>query len=257
MQDLNYTCATCDYRISAEGLCRKCHAKFHRMLDDLYELWSDAHLELLPGRGGHGSHSSEQTIGLNVAALSFIAGDDILKTLHEWERLIRAERQLTPPAYLRFKDLPSEITDAIKFQQDHLAWASTQDWFDDFVKELRALHGQGMAAARRFVERVRRIPCPADDAEGLPCDNLLIVRDDDLLDIFTCRRCGAEWNAIRLMAVALSNPASRFWVDAEAIAKWLGITERRVRQIAKEHDVAKRGELYDFKAIIQARTEVG
>lgn len=256
MQDLNYTCPVCDYRVASEGLCRKCHAKFHKMLDDLLELWEDAHLELLPGRGGHGSHSSEQSIGLNVAALSFIAGHDILNLLHEWEKLIRSERSLTPPALLPPKDLWRELEDAVKFQQQHLVWSSTQDWFPDYISELRALHGQGLAAARRFVERVRRIPCPADNAEGLPCGNLLIVREDDLLEIFTCRRCRAEWNSFRLIAVALADPASKFWLDAEAIAAWLGVTERRVRQIAKEHDIAKKGELYDFKAIIESRAEL-
>lgn len=249
-------CPICN-RDSSDGFaCMRCDFRIHSQLDDLLELWDAAHYELTPGKGGHGSHSSERTIGLNVSALSFIAGDDILHFLHDWERIIRADRQLTPPALLPKHGLVDEISNSIAFHKAHLDWSTTQPWIADYARELAVLHGTGMAAARRFVERVRRIPCPADNAEGLPCGNLLVVREDDLLAIFECRRCGSEWNSFRLISVALSDPASQFWLDTEAIAAWLGVTERRVRQIAKEHNIAKRGQLLDFKAIIQARTEL-
>lgn len=254
--DQNHNCPLCNFGSNTEGLCRRCHARLHTQLDDLLELWQAAHEELLPGKGGHGSAGSERTIGLNVAALSFIAGDDILKVLHEWEKYIRTERGLTPPALLKKLPLPQEIAAAVAFAQAHLEWSGTQEWIDDFAKELRDLHASGVAAARRFVERVRRIPCPGDTSEGLPCGNLLVVQDQDLLEVFGCRRCGTEWTSFRLIAVALSNPASTFWLDAEAIAAWMGLSERRVRQIAAQNEIARKGNLYDFKAIVATREPV-
>lgn len=254
--ETTFQCPICHRASDDEFACNRCHFRVASQLDDLLELWDAAHYELTPGKGGHGSHSSERTIGLNVAALSFIAGDDILHFLHDWERLIRTDRQLTPPALLPKRQLVDEIHQSVAFHKAHLEWSMTQPWISDYARELAVLHGQGMAAARRFVQRVRRIPCPADTAEGLPCGNLLIVREDDLLAIFECRRCGSEWNSFRLISVALSDPASQFWLDTEAIAGWLGVTERRVRQIAKEYNIARRGQLYDFKAIIQTRAEL-
>jgi len=48
-------------------------------LAEIYDFWRWAHEELRPGNGGHGSGSGERTLGVNLAALSWIAGDDILK----------------------------------------------------------------------------------------------------------------------------------------------------------------------------------
>ena len=254
--DTQFSCPLCNFAINAEGLCIRCHNRMHVQLDDLLELWKAAHDELLPGKGGHGSSSGERTIGLNVAALSFIAGDDILGLLHEWEKQVRCDRGLTPPAMLTKLPLEQEIAAAIEFAQKHLKWMGTQEWIGDFARELRELHGSATAAARRFVEKVRRIPCPADNAEGMPCGNLLAIRDEQILDLFTCRRCGSEWSSYRLIAVALADQSQEFWLDIEAIAAWIGITERGVRQIVQRHGIAKRGQLYDFKAILEARNSV-
>lgn len=246
-------CTLCQRATDHEGICHKCHRRLHTQLDDLLELWDKAHGELRPGNAGHGSHSSERTIGLNVAALSFIAGSDILGFCHEWEKLIRTDRRLTPPALLPKRALVDELHDAIAFQQAHLEWSGTQPWIEDYAKELRQLHGTGMAAARQFVERVRRIACPADTAEGLPCGSMLPIADNDLLGIVTCRRCGSEWTPLRLVHVALATEQSEIWLDAEAIAGWIGLSERRVRQIAAKNQVPRRGPLIELKAFNETR----
>lgn len=239
------------------SLCQRCHARLHAQLDDLAELWSAAHGELLPGNGGQGSSSGERTIGLNVSALSFIAGDDILGVLHEWEALIRQERILTPPALLIKKSLPNEIADAIAFAQSHLLWASNQDWFADYVAEIGDLHRLGLGAARRFTEKVRRIACPGNRVDGLPCNNPMRLRHDDLLALSCCKVCGTEWNTVRLIAVAMADPEKEIWLDADAIASWLNISDRRVRQIAKKHGLSRRGQLYDLKEVLVVRKVVG
>jgi len=248
-------CTICHRQTSAEGLCHNCHSRIHRQLDDLLELWQAAHDELLPGKGS-GSSSSERSIGLNVQALSFIAGNDLLDVLHEWEKLIRSERQLTPPALVAKLPLEQEIAATTKFHQAHLDWSGQQPWIEDFATELRDLHSTAMAAARQFAQRIRRIACPADQADGTPCGNSLPIREERLMDVFTCRRCQSEWTTLRLMMVALSDPRREVWLDAEAIAGYMGISDRRVRQIVREHKVRRKGQLYDFKAILATRTKV-
>lgn len=251
--DKTYTCNLCPFIMNESGICQKCYNRIFMQLDDLLELWSAAHGELLPGGGGHGSSSGEMTIGLNLQALNFIAGSDILNLLHSWESLIRSERRLTPPAMLKQESLAKEITKAVRFAQAQIEWLGQSEYIADFAREIRELHGMGIAASRKFVKKTRKITCPADTAEGLPCGNLLILREDDLLELFTCHKCGAEWSTYRLIIVALSDPRTEFWLDAEAIASWLQLSARRVQQIAKEHRVAKRGALYDLKAILKAR----
>ena len=232
-----------------ESLCPICEGKIHSWLDDLFEFWLGAHDQLLPGKTGTGARSSDLSIGLNVAALSFIAGHDILRLLHSWESLIRQERQLTPPALLPSpKDLADEIRSAIRFQQTHLLWSSAQDWFADYVGEIKELHQQGMSASKSFVEKKRRIACPADNAEadGV-CGNLLRIDENDPLRIFTCAKCETEWTTLRLVAVAMSDSSRDVWLDSEALASWVGISERQVRRIIKQHHIPRRGQLYDAK----------
>ena len=247
-------CLICNHDSANESLCNRCHSKIHSQLDDLIAFWVGAHDELLPGRTGSGGRSSERTIGLNVAALSFIAGHDILAFLHGWERVIREDRGLTPPALIPKPDsLESEIRDAVSFAQVHLIWSGQQEWISDFAKELRDIHGQGMAAARQFVEKTRKIPCPAETGEGA-CFNLLTINADDPLDVFQCKRCKSQWTTLRLIAVAMSGKQA-VWLDGEALAKWMGISERHVRRLAQKHHLQKRGELYEAHAMIEAHAK--
>ena len=249
-------CPICQKETKREGLCQHCHFGIHRMLDDIYELWSAAHSELLPGNGGAGSSSGERTIGINVAALSFIAGDDILKILHSWEGEVRQERQLTPPAFLKKLSLEDEIKTAIRFAQAHLDWMGQQSWIKDFADEVKELHQIGCAAARRTADKVKRIACPADTSEGLPCAQILKLSDESLLDIIECRKCGTEWTAIRLIAVALSDTAKEVWLDAEAIGSYLSLDPKYVHKFCKRHEISKRGYLYNLNEILTKRKEI-
>ena len=249
-------CPMCNKPVSIKGLCERCHSKFHQILDDLGEFWSASHDELLPGRSGSGGRSSERTIGLNVAALSFVAGSDILGILHEWEKVIRADRRLTPPAMVRKPEsVGAEIVDAIAFAQTHLRWAGEQEWISDYMREVKELHAMGMAAARRFVKKARRIACPAEVSEGGNCNNLLKINDDDPLDIFQCRKCESQWTTLRLIAVAMSDPHRDIWLDAEAIAAYTNIQERQVYRIVKKEKISRKGQLYNVKQFLAHKTE--
>jgi len=223
------------------------------MLDDLHDYWDAAHHQLQPSRG-KGGRSSELSIGVNVAALSFIGGHDILNFLHSWEAWIRQDRKLTPPALLKKpENLSAEIFEAIAFAKTHIVWSANQEWFEDFLSELKQIHSQGRAAAKIFVEQKKRIPCPGETSEGLPCGFMLSVKqDDEMLSLFTCAKCKTEWTSLRLVAVALSDPKQEVWLDLEAIANWLGISERHCRRLAKTHGVSKRGRLFNVKEMRDA-----
>ena len=228
------SCQLCNRMVQTEGLCQRCHSRIHQMLDDLLEFWHSAHGELLPGKSGSGGRSSERTIGLNVNALSFIAGDDILGCLHEWEKLIRQDRNLTPPAFLKKLPLSDELHAAVEFAQVHLQWSGAQAW---------------MTAAKAFVQKARKIPCPAEIGDGGVCANPLRINTDDPLDIFQCRKCESQWTTLRLVAVAMSDVKREVWLDAEAIGNFIGVSERHVHRLAKRHDVKRRGQLYDLNAL--------
>ena len=243
------SCQLCNRMVQTEGLCQRCHSRIHQMLDDLLEFWHSAHGELLPGKSGSGGRSSERTIGLNVNALSFIAGDDILGCLHEWEKLIRQDRNLTPPAFLKKLPLSDELHAAVEFAQVHLQWSGAQAWIGDFSDELRELHSKGMTAAKAFVQKTRKIPCPAEIGHGGVCANPLRINTDDPLDIFQCRKCESQWTTLRLVAVAMSDVKREVWLDAEAIGNFIGVSERHVHRLAKRHDVKRRGQLYDLNAL--------
>ena len=44
------------------------------------------------------------------------------------------------------------------------------------------------------------------------------------------------------------DPNRKVWLDAEAIGKWMGISDRHVRRIAMQNAIPKKGQLYDVKA---------
>jgi hypothetical protein len=51
----------------------------------------------------------------------------------------------------------------------------------------------------------------------------------------------------------MSNPSRKFFLDAEAIGLWLGITQRQVHKIIKANNIERRGSLYDLAAVIANR----
>lgn len=247
-------CSLCRNIVKSAGLCFWCHRKMHSQLDDLFVFWKAAHNELLPGKSGNGGRSSERTIGLNVNALSWVAGDDILGFLHEWEKLIREARSLTPPALVSRKPtLEDEIKEAVHFARVHLSWSGCQEWINDFAEELKVVHSMGKSAAKDFGQKVQKIPCPSTLGDGSFCGHKLKIDRDDPLASFRCPTCESEWTTLRLIAVALSNTTSIVWLDAEAIGSYLGMTPKNVHQFAKRNNVERRGELYNLKAFLAIR----
>jgi hypothetical protein len=57
------------------------------------------------------------------------------------------------------------------------------------------------------------------------------------------------------VALAMSNPNRRFFLDIEAISAWLQMTQREVYRLVKKFDIEKRGSTYDLQAIMKARQQ--
>ena len=236
-------------------LCGGCSIRLRQRLADLPALHKEAHYCLQPQRGGHGTNTGEMTIGVNISALDFVAGQAILNTLHEWEKVIRAERNLSPVALVpKQPTVEAEVAFTVRFHLSHLDWTLEQEWVDEFAREIAEIHSTGMTAARRFLDPVKRIPCPATNDDGSTCNSLIAVKGDDLLEPVTCKKCKSSWTPARLIAVATSTPDIEIWLDTEAVAQWTGISERQVRNVVAKHKLKRKGQLIDLQAFNRVRS---
>lgn len=242
-------CKICNRGTEVEGACRICLMKVRSSLVELPALHLEAQMFITPSRSGSGKVSAERSIGVNVAALDFSMATELLRTLHSWEVIIRADRKLTPPALVaKESTLEAEVEATVKFHCTHLEWSLAQEWAVEFAGEVYGLHSKGRSAAKRFTEQARRIPCPTDD-----CKKFVVIDVENLMDDVSCFGCKESWSVLRLIALAMSNPDKKFYLDVEAIAAWIGTTERTVYNLIKTHKVERRGSLYDLSAIIKGR----
>ncbi len=243
-------CQICSRTTEREGACRLCFMKVKSSLVELPDLHFESQMFITPSRSGSGKVSAERSIGVNVAALDFAMATDLLRTLHSWEVIIRSDRKLTPPALVaKEPTLDAEVQATVDFHCTHLEWSLGQEWAVEFAGEVYGLHAKGRSAAKRFTEQARRIPCPTDD-----CKKFVVIDVENLMDDVSCFGCKQSWTVLRLIALAMSNPDRKFYLDVEAIAAWMGTTERTVYNLIKTHKVERRGSLYDLSAIIKARS---
>jgi len=243
-------CTICAKKTERPGACNRCAIKVRTQIAELPQLHKEARQFLQPSRTGSGAASTERSIGINVAALDFTMATELLRTLHAWESTIRFNRKLTAPAMLiKEPTTEGEVLASATFHLTHLDWSLGQEWAADFAHQIQVIHAKGRAAAKRFSEQPRRIPCPTDD-----CKKYVIIDADNLMAEVSCFGCKHQWTVLRLVALAMSNPSKTFYLDVEAIAMWLGITEREVYRTIKKNDIQRRGSLYDIAAIIQARS---
>ena len=243
------TCQVCSRTTQSQGACRLCFMKVKSSLAELPDLHFEAQMFLTPGRSGSGKASAERSIGINVAALDFTMATELLRILHSWEVIIRSDRKLTPPALvLKERTIDAEVQATVDFHCTHLEWSLGQEWAVEFAGEVYGLHAKGRSAAKRFVEQARRIPCPTDD-----CKRFVVIDVEILMDDVTCFGCKQSWSVLRLISLAMSNPDRKFYLDVEAIAAWMGTTERTVYNLIKTYKVERRGKLYDLSAIIKAK----
>lgn len=246
-------CNVCQ-RSNIETTCRHCRLALSAWLIEIPALQYESGFYIEPGRSASGAVSAERSIGVNVNALDYSMATELLGILHSWESMIRSARQLTPPALLkREPTIDAEVQATCDFHLAHLEWTLGQEWVGDFFNEVKELHSKGMSAAKRFIEQPRRIPCPTDDCRKFVVIDVVAVSDNGLSNEVSCYGCKQSWSVLRLVTLAMSNPNRRFFLDVEAIALWLGLTQRQVYKIIKANNIANKGQLYDLAAIIASR----
>jgi hypothetical protein len=94
-------CAICKFHVESGQVCKKCYLSLKSALTELPALQEGAASFVTPGRSGSGSPSTERSIGLNVNALDYSMGKELLGVMHKYEAVIRRGRSLTPPALLK------------------------------------------------------------------------------------------------------------------------------------------------------------
>ena len=219
-------------------------------LAELPELQQGAASYVTPGRSGSGSPSTERSIGVNVNALDYSMGKELLGTLHKYEALIRRCRSLTPPALLtREATVELEVAATVSFHLAHLEWTVQQDWVEDFAGQVKELHSKGMATNKKFIEQPRRIPCPTEE-----CRAHIVIDIENLLAGVTCHKCRTSWTLYRLLALAMNNPNRTFWLDIDAICLWMNISKTDLNKIVRDHNIPVKNGLYDISAIAKARS---
>jgi hypothetical protein len=240
-------CTICQRATKKDGACVVCELKVKSCLVELPALQYEAGHHLAPARTGSGAVSSERSIGINVNALDFSMATDLLHLMHGWEVPIRIGRGLTPPAYLdKEPTIEAEVDATCSFHLAHLDYSLLQPWAVEFASDVYGLHAKGRAAAKKFSEQARRIPCPTDD-----CKRFVVIDVENLSDEVSCFGCKQSWTVARLVKLAMSNPHRKFFLDVEAISLWLKISQREIYRIVKRHDIEKRGSLYNFGDILK------
>jgi hypothetical protein len=238
------SCPLC-HRSDTDAVCHRCTSKVRTALAELPHLQWEAGAFIAPGRSGAGT-ATERSIGVNVTALDCAVGIEATRLLHSWESVIRFERTLTPPALV--SPVGDDLLATVTFHLTHLDFSMSRPWAVDFADEVFRLHAKGRSATKQFTEQVRRIPCPTDE-----CRKFVVIDVENLHDEVFCNGCKQRWSILRLVALALNNPNRVFFLDVEAIGLWLGLTKRAIYSIIKAYNIGRKGNLYDFGAIVKAR----
>jgi hypothetical protein len=236
-----HCCATCVDRITSNL----------RNIPRLAEM-AAAHLTPKQGTGGTttNAYGPRPPINLDAVdpALAYVPGHDapMLVILEEWERMVRNQRGYAPYGVASVSRTVAAARTAVgaidtttvtlrgvcAFLAAQVEWAATDADFplDDFADEIH----QCMRAVQRWDQNRNNIgtmvKCPTILDHG-SCDYRLHYAD--VHEEITCRRCGATRSAMTLAAVAAADGRD-IWLDPEAAAQWLGVTEGTLRQWARK-----------------------
>lgn len=246
-------CNSCNsMKPESEILCIKCGISAKIQLAEIVKLLEEAENFLQPTKGNNANSSSERTIGINVAALNFVAGHDVLGVLLEWQDLIREELALAPRLNLRGLVI-DRVKNAVEFIQVHWYWFSAQEsFFPDFVVEIKTLHSTGLRVTGQTPLKIRQIPCPSDleiDGKIRQCGKNLNLDGSDLELQIECKRCATRWTGSWLIMVA---DKKNVWLDAESIGFYKQLSPNHVRKISKKFGVAKKNSDYNLGQFIAA-----
>ena len=244
-------------RLESGHCCIPCASWLQVQVADIARLAADAAAWVAPGSstGGGSRPVPASRPPLRVDALDpelTLTGPapspTVLDVLESWTRMVRESREMAPYG-------PWSLSEASKAQSGgnytgvtliactgflgrSVAWMIDAPDFplEDFADEMRSC----VRVLRRYDPDAEdlgtMVRCPTLHEDEGECGYRLYYRTWD--EHVTCRRCGVSRDASTLVAVAMSD-GRPVWLDPEAAAKWLGVTEGTLRQWARQGKVER------------------
>ncbi len=245
-------CVVC-HRLHDRGgyACQRCHDRISDDLRAIVDLTALA-LDWTPTTSTDGGHSGKpgSRPPTDLGRLDAILGTDALAVLEEWERIIREDFGLAPYG-VATERTGACLTRTVDFL---LHWLEriTESWppVDELAREVRDVR-RSLNRYDDTIERgTMRVPCPAPTDDG-DCGMPLHVSPADLGAPVVCRRCGEQWNADRLLLVALSDPDLVLWMDPEVAAYVTGHSLRTLQRWAAAGTIDHQRGRYELRSIRQ------
>lgn len=221
-------CDLCRRLTRRTRVCDRCEARMDSQLVDVLEFYALTSTELMPGRSGEAS-GSERGLGVRLAALDFLAGNDVVSVLASWVDAWRDHYGLSNEAAQGRP--PAVLSASVTFLRAWLPTAcKSYPVIDEFSTELRECWLQARSAARLSSGSGTVVPCPTVHEDGsecgarLPIDTWLALdHDQSTSQPATCPRCGVTRDIQTLITVAMSDGRGEVWVDAEAASRQFGL----------------------------------
>ena len=246
---------------SESHVCVACASWLQVQVADIARLAADAAAYIAPGSSSSGGARSVPgsrpplTVDAVDPELTLIGpppSPSVLEVVESWERMIREMRQMAPygpasAARARLADgmyagTSVTLVGCVDFLGRSVAWMTTEPEFpvEDFVDEVRSC----VRVLRRWDLDAEHpgtmVKCPTLLDEG-ECGYRLHYQD--VHDDITCRRCGTTRSAMTLAAVAMAD-GREVWLDPEAAAGWLGVSEATLRRMARKGEIKRHRSRY-------------
>jgi hypothetical protein len=258
VNETGHVCVICAFygrqtKLKAGHCCTPCTERLRADVRLVLDLARMASVEpTTSGVGSSGVYGSRPPINVSgIDPENTLIGPapspTVLDVLESWVRMVREDRQMSPYgpwSHLegsKLQDGGSTTNATFRACTAFLAaetdWIATTPHFplEDYRVELTSC----VRALKRWDSSSHRVgtmvPCPTmtDDGE---CGYRLHY--EDLADSVQCRRCRVTRDAATLAAVAMSD-GREVWLDPEAAANWLGVTEGTLRQWARRGKVQR------------------
>lgn len=231
--------------------CAMCADRLTADVRRIGELAVMASVEPKAGRGGMStSFGSKPPINVSgvdpeLTLIGHPPSPTVLDVLESWVRLVREERQMAPygpwsaavAASSTTSGTQATLVGCVGFLAAQTEWiVGTPDFpLDDYRSEITAC----VRALKRWDPTAEdpgtMVKCPTLTEDG-ECGYRLHYHQMD--EPVTCRRCGVTRDAMTLAAVAMSDGRD-VWLDPEAAANWLGMSERTLRRMARRGDIER------------------
>ena len=210
-------------------------------LQEIPKFYRQASAEVTIG-AGNGTRSTEISIGCNIAALDFLAGNTILPNLEAIEIAIRHVKGLS--AYGSVSLIRHNPKDPIGSLLDGVCnfltvWIPKTDHNDVTLTVIKTQHALAKNAARIQAPQRWSIKCCTDD-----CDTLIQITDPNVDQLVTCPKCHHTLTLMRLLLIT-SSTRNELWLDPEAAAQLLGITQGCLRKWARAGKISRRNNQYN------------